>query len=520
MLYSERCRVTATFFVFAPMRFSCMRSCNSCSFKSVSSGLLSAVLLLSAFLFAFTLHAQPDLRYDTDVLPKDFHKERREALRKLLPDNSVAVFFASPVRNRANDVSYLYHPDPNFYYLTGLTEPNAMLLIFKEEQKLNDTLSGNEFIFIQPRNPMMESWTGIRLGVQGVKEKLGFKNVLLNYQFTELKYDFTRLDKVYTLRIHDDMRDDYMDRGDLYSLVKTFRERTTAPASREMNSSKALVDDFKLEQWMGALREIKSPEEMVLLRKAIIMTCEAHKELMRALEPGMTEYHSQAIIEYMFKKNGSEYPGYPSIVGGGENSCILHYETNRKKLEGKDLLVVDAGAEYHGYTADVTRTLPTDGKFSEEEKIIYNIVLEAQIEGIKACIKGNEFRAPHKAAVAIIQKRLMEQGIIKSPGDYMKYFFHGTSHYLGLDVHDAGTYGRLQPNSVITVEPGIYIPAGSDCDPKWWNIGIRIEDDILITDGTPENLSDCVPKTVEEIEALMKEISFFNHQHQEEEGKK
>lgn len=504
------------------MRFSCNRQIAP-FFSRIGNGRVPArmIFFLFTLFLVFRAHAQPDLRYDKDVLSKEFHKGRREALRKLLPENSVAVFFASPVRNRANDVSYLYHPDPNFYYLTGHTEPNAMLLIFKEEQKLNDTLSGNEFIFIQPRNPMMESWIGIRLGVAGAKEKLGFKNVLLNYQFTELKYDFTKLDKVYTLKIHDDMRDDYMDRGDLYSLVKTFREKTTPRSSKEMNGSKNLVDDFRLSQWMGVLREIKLPEEMTLLRKAIDMTCEAHIELMRALEPGMTEYHAQAIIEYMFKKNGSEYPGYPSIVGGGENSCILHYETNRKKLDGKDMLVIDAGAEYHGYTADVTRTLPTDGKFSEEEKIIYNIVLEAQLEGIKACVKGNEFRAPHKAAVAVIQKRLVEQGIIKSPADYMKYFFHGTSHYLGLDVHDAGTYGRLQPNSVITVEPGIYIPAGSDCDPKWWNIGVRIEDDILVTEGAPENLSDSVPKTVEEVEALMKEKSFFNHEgHEHKPGDK
>jgi Xaa-Pro aminopeptidase len=479
-------------------------------------------LIISFFfvVIAAAVYAQPDLRYDKDVLSKEFHKGRRDALRKLMPDSSVAVLFASPIRNRANDVNYLYHPDPNLYYLTGLTEPNAMLIIFKEDQEF-DTLTGNEFIFIQPRNAFMESWTGKRLGVEGVKSLLGFKNVLLNNQFSDFKVDLTSFKKVYTLKIYDDMRDEYNDPGDLYSLVKTFREKTKPRGAADGKvNAKGNVDDFNLGQWMGVLREVKQPEELVLMRKAIDMTCDAHAELMRALEPGMAEYHAQAIIEYCFKKAGSEYPGYPSILGGGENSCILHYETNRKPLESKDMLVIDAGAEYHGYTADVTRTLPTDGKFSEEEKIIYNIVLEAQIEGIKACMKGNEFRAPHKAAVAVIQKRLVEHGIIKSPTEYMKYFFHGTSHYLGLDVHDAGTGQKLLPNSIITVEPGVYIPAGSDCDPRWWNIGVRIEDDILITDGAPENLSDCVPKTVEEVEKLMQEKSFFNHEHNNKDGQK
>ena len=201
---------------------------------------------------------------------------------------------------------------------------------------------------------------------------------------------------------------------------------------------------------------------------------------------------------------------YPSILGGGENSCILHYETNRKKLSAKDMLVIDAGGEYHGYAADITRTLPVDGKFSVEEKAIYDIVLEAQEAGIKACKKGNPFFEPHRAAVNVIQKKLMELGITKSESEYQRYFFHGTSHYLGLDVHDVGLNGKLTPGNVITVEPGIYIPEGSPCDPKWWNIGVRIEDDVLITTAEPDVLSGKLPKRTEEIEALMAEESAFN----------
>ena len=174
------------------------------------------------------------------------------------------------------------------------------------------------------------------------------------------------------------------------------------------------------------------------------------------------------------------------------------------------MLVCDVGADYHGYTADVTRTYPVSGKFSDEQKAIYNIVLEAQQAGIAECKPGNDFRAPHKAATSVVQKRLLELGIIKEAKESEKYFFHGTSHYLGLDVHDQGIYGKLKPNSVITVEPGIYITAGSDCDKKWWNIGIRIEDDVLITETDPEVLSSCVPKTIAEIEEIMKKESLFN----------
>jgi Xaa-Pro aminopeptidase len=457
--------------------------------------LLISFILLSSFLG----YSQC---YDTDLLSKEFHKNRREALRKLLPDSSCAIFFANPERQRANDTKFIYHQDPNFYYFTGLNEPNSMVIIFKEPQIFYDTIKTNELIFVQERDPAKESWTGKRLGTAGVMEQLGFPYVYINNQFPDFEIDFSKFKKVNYFDFNDDVRDDKNDRGDLYSLIKHFREKTDYPQKN--------LDNFSTIGLTASLREVKQPEELELMHKAIGMTVVAHYELMKALEPGMKEYQAQAIVEYMFKKQGSEYVGYPSIVGGGENSCILHYETNRKKLESGNLLVIDAGAEYHGYTADVTRTLPVNGKFTEEEKTIYNIVLEAQIAGIKACQEGAEFRAPHKAALAVIQKRLLELGIIKNEDDFIKYFFHGTSHYLGLDVHDAGNYGKLAPGNIITVEPGIYIPAGSDCDPKWWNIGIRIEDDVLITNGSPDVLSGNLPKKVDEIEALMKEDSFLN----------
>ncbi len=440
--------------------------------------------------------------YDTDLLTKKFHRGRREALRALLPDRSCAAFFANPERQRSNDTKYVYHQDPNFYYLTGLDEPNSILIIFKEPQTFYDTIITDEILFVQERNPSQEVWTGHLLGKEGVRKLLGFKSVFINKEFPDFKLNFSQFDKVYCIEFPNDTRDDKNNRGDLYSLIKNFRSKTESLHKK--------MDSFSLIALMASLREIKQPEELILMRKAIDMTCLAHHEVMKALQPGMKEYQAQAVVEYIFKKEGSEYVGYPSIVGGGENSCILHYETNRKKLDAGNLLVIDAGAEYHGYTADVTRTLPVDGKFTDEEKAIYNIVLEAQDAGIKVCKVGAEFRASHKAAVAVIQKRLLELGIIKNTDDYLKYFFHGTSHYLGLDVHDAGNYGKLAAGNIVTVEPGIYIAVGSECDPKWWNIGVRIEDDVLITADEPDVLSVTLPKTVWEIEILMKEESLFN----------
>jgi len=439
--------------------------------------------------------------YDNDLLTKEFHAGRREELRKIMPDNSVAVFFSNPVRNRSNDVDYEYHQDPNFYYLTGLNEPNSVLLIFKSQNQFGDIIT-NEIIFVQDRDPASEVWTGKRLGVDGVKEKLGFEFVKVNKSFSEFVINYRKYEKILITTQHNDIRDDKTDRGDLFSMMKHFNSETDTLTTK--------LNKFKLHDLMAQLRQVKTPEEILLLRKAIEITCKAEYELMKSLTPGMKEYQSEAVVQFVFHNHGAEHEGYPSILGGGENSCILHYQTNRKALKSKDLLVSDVGAEYHGYTADVTRTLPVDGKFSIEEAAIYNLVLKAQEAGINKCKPGNKFWDPNDAAVSVITKGLLELGIIKKAEEVRKYFIHATSHYLGLDVHDPGLYGSLEAGNVITVEPGIYIPEGSDCDPKWWNIGIRIEDDILITKTGYENLSDCVPRTIEEIERIMAQSSNFD----------
>ena len=438
--------------------------------------------------------------YDQDLLTKDFFEKNRNALRQLMPENSVAVFFANPIRNRSNDVDYEYHQDPNFYYLSGLREPHAVLLIFKNKQLFGNNDKTDELLFLQKRNPGDELWTGKRQGTEGAKAFLGIHSAYTGEAFAEFETEFNSFDHILITSIPEDVRN-AEEKDDLYNLIQTFELKTKKLAEK--------MDVTSLNKMMAKLRQVKSEEEIVLLKKAIEMTCDAQIELMKALKPGMTEYQSEAIIEYVFKKNGAEYPGFPSILGGGENSCILHYTSNRKPLTGNDLLVSDIGAEYHGYTADVTRTIPTDGTFSEEEKTIYNIVYEAQQAGIAKCKAGNKFWDPHNAATDVISNALMELGIIDKKYKVREYFMHGTSHYLGLDVHDAGLYSPLEKGNVITVEPGIYIAEGSDCDPKWWNIGVRIEDDILITDGEPVTLSAKAPRKIEEIEALMKETSKF-----------
>mgnify|MGYP003640571677 FL=1 len=499
----------------------------------------------------------------TDFLSADFHKERRDKVRNLMPANSVAVFFANAERNRSNDVDYIYHQDPDFYYLTGYKEPNSVLLIFSEDQTSADGNVFNELVYVQEKDPRAEQWNGKRLGVIGVQEELGFKMAFNGSDFKKSEINFNGFDTV----LFFDFKNDYRDlRGDadLFDLIKTFKIKTNYPSDynatkqqiysmitstdvensanvaqtlgrylnyqEDLKSDQLLTgyvnakDDGKrkeiqdkvklelksnnlnsmlLEEIMNTLRETKTTEEMVLLKKAVEISSVGQIEVMKAMHPNMSETEIQGIHEYVYKKYGAEYEGYPSIVGGGNNGCILHYIENNKQKVGNDLVLMDLGAEYHGYTADVTRTIPANGKFTKEQKLIYDIVYNAQEAGIQASVVGAPFQAPGMAAQEVVTKGLIDLGIIASESEVKTYFPHGTSHYLGLDVHDKGTYGPFQENTVITVEPGIYIPEGSDCDKKWWGIAVRIEDDILITKNGPINLSGMAPRTTEAIEKTM-----------------
>ncbi|MFD2246509.1 aminopeptidase P family protein [Pontibacter ruber] len=520
------------------------------------------VLLVWATLVIAPAQARTNPDKPSDTLDKKFHQQRREQLRKQLPPRSVAAFFANPVRNRANDVDYYFHQDPNFYYLTGYKEPNAVLLLFSEPQQIGGKQT-SEVLFVQPNDPKHELWNGKRLGVEGAAKALDIVT-LPNTGFASFPIDTAKLQFIFINELPHDVRDDASDQADLYSLLQQFKTKVgladsfnatrgmlhavtraqgmaqpkevkaylqdalqQEPALRNDKYLKAYleatdarsrtkavaaiplpkIDTYSLGTLLGEMREEKTEEELALLRKAVTISAQGQIEVMKVMHPGMSEMEVQGVHEFVHKKYGAQHVGYPSIVGAGNNGCVLHYIDSSKPKLGNELVLMDVGAEYGGYTADVTRTIPANGKFTPEQKAIYELVLKAQEAGFKQCRVGNSFQAPGKAAQEVIAEGLQKLGIIKDKASVRQYFPHGTSHYLGLDVHDAGTYGAFRPNTVITVEPGIYIPEGSPCDKKWWGIGVRIEDDILITEKGWENLSNLAPRTVTEIEKVMAQPS-------------
>ena len=328
----------------------------------------SLITLLCFLTFSSSIIAQKGT--PEDYLSSQFHKERREALRAKMPKNTVAVFFANAERNRSNDVDYVYHQDPDFYYLTGYKEPNSVLVIFSEKQTNAEGKTYNELLYVQEKNPQAEQWTGYRLGVEGAKSQLGFDMAFNGKEFLNSGIDYTKFDKVLFDSFKDDYRDSPRDEADLFDLVKSFRSQLEATQTTinsentmtvELNQStnieekKATVDNRTLSQLMAGLRQVKTPEEMVLLTKAVRISAMGQREIMKAMHPGMSETEIQGVHEYVYKKYGSEYEGYPSIVGAGNNGCVLHYIENSKMKVENDLVLMDLGAEYHGYTADVTR---------------------------------------------------------------------------------------------------------------------------------------------------------------------
>ena len=399
------------------------------------------------------------------------------------------------------------------------------MLIFSEMQKDRDGGSYNEVFYAQKRDVKAEQWNGKRLGVEGVKEKLGFDRVFNAEEFLNADMNFSKFENVVFFDFKNDFRDTN-DPADIFDLIRVFKEKSNYPSDYDatkqhlysMIRSTELENSANVAQTLGRYlnyyQELKSDKLLVDYVEATddrsrieIKEKVALQLKSNNLNSAMLEEIMNTLREIKTKKYGAEYEGYPSIVGGGNNGCILHYIENNKPKVGNDLVLMDLGAEYHGYTADVTRTIPANGKFSKDQKQIYDIVYKAQEAGIKASVVGASFQAPGQAASEVVAKGLMQLGIIGSPEEARKYFPHGTSHYLGLDVHDKGTYQPFKENTVITVEPGIYIPEGSECDKRWWGIAVRIEDDILITKNGPVNLSAMAPRTTEAIEAVMKQSS-------------
>jgi Xaa-Pro aminopeptidase len=443
-----------------------------------------------------------------DFLSSKFHKSRREKLRESMPLNSVAVFFANPVRNRANDVDYFFHQDPNFYYLTGYKEPNSVLLIFKNKQVAANGAQYDEILFVQARNELREMWTGRRLGPTGTKDLLGIEQAFNNSDFKKYNIDFSKFDPILFYDFKNDVRDNPRDSSDMFDLIAQFKTKVNYPEKNNMlvkaEPVKNNLDTKMLNELMRSLRGIKSPEEIELVKKAARISCQGQIEVMKAMRPGLSEREIQGIHEFVYKKYQAEDVGYPSIVGAGHNGCILHYQENYKpNISSKELILMDLSAEFHGYTADITRTIPVNGKFSPEQKLIYELVLKAQEEAMKMVRPGIMQKELTEICKKVVNKGLMDLGIIKSETEDHTYFPHGVSHHIGLDVHDLGA-PVLAEGSMFVIEPGIYIPDNATCDKKWWGIAVRIEDDFLMTKTGYEHISAAAPRTVKDIEEMMK----------------
>ena len=442
-----------------------------------------------------------------DDLGPEFHKKKRQEFRSLMPANSVAFIFTSPIMKRSNDTDYMYHQDPNFYYLTGWREPHGVLVIFKDDQFDSDG-SYNEIMYVRERNEYREMWDGRRLGIKGAK-KMSFDRVKLRSEFIENTIPIENFSNILNTNIRDDVRDFKDDKYDLFDIQNKFQEIVSKKESDILGDLNKQFFSSSINQIMSKLRQTKDPLEIELLTKAIRISALAQIEVMRAIHNDMTEREVQGIHEFIYRKYGAAHEGYNSIVGAGGNACVLHYVTN-EDMDIKDkLILMDVGAEYRGYTADVTRTIPVNGKFNNEQKIIYDLVYKSQEEAIKEAIIGNSFNDIYLKSYDIIAKGLIDLGIINDYREARKYYPHGVSHHIGLDVHDPGSRDLME-NMVITVEPGIYIPENSNTDPKWWNIGVRIEDDILITNSGPVNLSIDAPRRSDEIEIIMAQDSPIN----------
>jgi Xaa-Pro aminopeptidase len=439
-----------------------------------------------------------------DYLSKEFHAARRDSLRNRMPANSVMAVFAFPTRTFSNDVEYVYHQNPDLYYLTGYKEPHAVLLIFKEPQKHADSTSFNELFFVQKRNASAEQWTGRRLGNEGVKKMLGIHWAFNGEDFKDFNLDLAKFEKIIFEPLPAEITVNRYPKGDLLDLMQQFKEKAKIPNEYSKDKRYAIGLYYQI---TGALREIKTQEEMDLLRKAVEISCIGQLEVMKAVRADMSETEIQGLHEYVHKKYGAEYVGYPSIVGAGNNGCVLHYVDNSKTRVGNQLILMDVGAEYHGYTADVTRTIPANGKFSEEQKLIYNIVYEAQEAAFKKCREGSSWQELNKAARDVVTEGLVKLGIAATKEEASKYYPHSLGHHIGLDVHDRNTSSKLKKGMVITIEPGIYIPDDSPCDKKWWGIAVRIEDDLLIKEKDYELLSSAAPRKAEEIEKVIAEKS-------------
>jgi len=427
-------------------------------------------------------------------------KQRRQELMDLMGNDSIAILSTAPERTRNRDVHYAYRPDSDFYYLTGFAEPEAVAVLMPNRPQ------GEYLLFCREKNPDQEIWHGRRAGLEGACEQYGADDA---FPITDLEDILPGLmERCHRL---------YYAMGyypELDERVISWMNQLREKQRQGVNPPKEMIT---LDHVLHEMRLQKMPAELEAMRKAVSIAARGHIRAMQVCRPEMYEYQLEAELIHAFMHDGSHYPAYPSIVGGGANSCILHYTENNAQLHDGDLVLIDAGAEYDYYASDITRTFPVNGKFSEPQRLVYELVLKAQLAAIDKARADNHWNHVHEAAVEVIAAGLLELGLLSGSlaevlekETYKNFFMHRTGHWIGMDVHDVGGYKIaeewrvLEPGMVMTVEPGIYIAAETaGIDPQWWNIGVRIEDDVVVTTGEPEVLSAAVPKTVAEIEALM-----------------
>jgi Xaa-Pro aminopeptidase len=432
------------------------------------------------------------------MIKKEFIK-RRQKLMDIMGPDSIAVLPNAEVANRNRDVDYPYRSNSNFHYLSGFDEPESVIVIVPGRPH------GEYLLFCRERDLEKEIWDGYRAGQEGAIANFDADD---SYPISDLDDILPGLlegrEKVYYTMGNIPSFDQRMV-GFLNHLRKASRQGKNSP-----------TEIIELDHCLNELRLFKSSAEIKAMRQAAEISAHAHIRAMQFTQPGKWEYQVESEIIHEFMKNDCRSPAYPSIVGGGENGCILHYIENNSKLKTNDLLLIDAGAEYDYYAGDITRTFPVNGKFTPAQKSLYSIVLKAQKAAIAAVQPGNHWNEPHEEAVRVLTEGLLEIGLLKGKRDkliedqaYRDFYMHRTGHWLGMDVHDVGDYkigGEwrvLEPGMVLTVEPGLYIRDLEHVPKKWHFIGIRIEDDVLVTKTGHEVLSAAAPKEIDDIEALM-----------------
>ena len=429
---------------------------------------------------------------------KSIFTERRQRLGANLPPNAAIVIAGASTQYRNADSSYAFRQDSNFWYLTGFNEAEATLVVLTD-----DSQSTRSIAFVPEKDKLKEIWDGYRAGPEGAVKDYGFdeayNNSEINDQLPELLKGRDRV---------------FYPVGKNAGLDQNIIEWIKTAKSKDRHSS--AIDIADATSKVGNQRLIKDPHEIDLMKKACRISAESHVEAMKFVKPGMTEQEMEAFYLYEFAKRGGRFSAYTPIVAGGENACVLHYVENSKPLLDGDLLLVDAGCEYNFYASDITRTFPVSGKFTDAQLAIYEVVLEAESKAIAAVSVNNNVMDAQVISEKVVTQGLIDLGILTgslddlhAKGAFKEFYMHKIGHWLGIDVHDAGDYMeddqfmQFKPGMVTTIEPGIYIPSSANVDDKWKGIGIRIEDDILVTPDGNENLTEFVPSDPKEIEALM-----------------